>query len=211
MVFGFSEIDFPITRLPAALGVPRLVMLRQVHGAEIHEAEHCPPGTSGDGLVVCRPGTAVVIATADCVPLFFWHEGLAAAGVLHIGWRGLQAGIECRLKDWAERLGLSIGDFYFFLGPAIAGECYEVGEDVASAFAARPEISVALTPHSAGGFHLDIKAGIRLSLARMGVEPRRVDDCRLCTHCLPGRFPSYRRDGKTGKRIYNFLVLDAAV
>jgi len=35
----------------------------------------------------------------------------------------------------------------------------------------------------------------------------RIHDAGLCTFCSGGRFPSYRRDGKTGRRIFNFLQL----
>ncbi len=54
---------------------------------------------------------------------------------------------------------------------------------------------------------MDLTSGLKLSLAALGVAAERIQDSGLCTFCSAGRFPSYRRDGKTGKRIFNFLLL----
>ncbi len=41
----------------------------------------------------------------------------------------------------------------------------------------------------------------------MVIAAGRIRDAGLCSYCSNGRFPSYRRDGKTGRRIFNFLLL----
>ncbi|MGE5342134.1 MAG: polyphenol oxidase family protein [Candidatus Omnitrophota bacterium] len=158
-----------------------------------------------------------VIETADCTPLFFWYEGkrgdMPIGGVIHVGWRGLCRGIETRMLERLEQLHLSL-DFqrlHVFLGPSIAAECYEVGEDLLEQFAShafRDEIFFKISrgdqsPH----WVLDVKKGIRRSLEASGIPSWNITESPLCTFCEPERFPSYRRARGTGQRIHNFLCL----
>jgi len=202
--FGYTSIDFSSRDLKRLFPSRPLLFLKQVHSWRILSAEEWRPGSEADGLLLERPGAVAVIQTADCLPLFFWDSRRRRGGVLHVGWRGLLQGIEERL---AARLGKELGEFSFFLGPAIEGGCYEVGEELADLFAGKPYADRIFSPIRPGKYHLDIKSGLKLSLASAGVAAERIRDCGLCTHCSPGLFPSFRRDGGTGRRIFNFLLL----
>jgi YfiH family protein len=204
LAFGFTGGDFPAADLRRRFPSLPLLFLKQVNSNRIVAAADWRPGTEADGLLLDRPGMVAVIQTADCLPLFFFDDARRRGGVLHVGWRGLQSGIEERL---AARLGAGLGDFSFFLGPAIEKDCYEVGEELPPLFAEKSYGGRIFSRNGRGRYTMDIKAGLKLSLAALGVEPGRVHDSGLCTYCSPGRFPSYRRDGKTGKRIFNFLLL----
>jgi YfiH family protein len=204
LVFGFSGADFPAADLKRLFpGLP-LLFLKQVHSDRIVAAADWRAGMEADGLFLDRPGLVAVIQTADCLPLFFFDDARRRGGVLHVGWRGLLAGIEERL---AARLGRDLGSFSFFLGPAIEKKCYEVGEELPRLFADKKYGREIFGDNGGGKFAMDLKAGLKLSLAALGVASGRIQDCGLCTFCSLGRFPSYRRDGRTGKRIFNFLLL----
>ena len=157
-----------------------------------------------DGLILERPGVVAVVQTADCLPLFFFDDERRCGGVVHVGWRGLLQGIEEKL---VERLGGGLAGFSFYLGPAIERSCYEVGEELPELFAKKPYAKDIFALVNHGKYAMDLKAGVKLSLAARGVAADRIQDCGLCTFCSGGRFPSYRRDGKTGRRIFNFLQL----
>jgi polyphenol oxidase len=207
--FGFSETGTPSTALQRFLEPSRPLFLRQVHGARIITVGEWVPGIEADGLILTKPGCAAVVQTADCVPLFFGDRRGRVAGVVHAGWRGLQQGIEKVLLARLAALRLSVSDLDFFLGPAIAAACYEVGPELYEAFTPKPYRDSIFVPRGSGKFLLDIKLGLRLSLLNDGVADRQITDCGLCTHCLPDRFPSFRRDGGTGRRIFNFAEITA--
>jgi YfiH family protein len=204
LAFGFTGSDFPAVDLKRLFPSRPLLFLKQVHSDRIVTAADWRPGMEADGLLLDQPGVVAVIQTADCLPLFFFDDARRRGGVIHVGWRGLHSGIEEKL---AERLGAELGSFSFFLGPAIERECYEVGEELPPLFAKKSYGRRIFSRHGRGRYTMDLKAGLKLSLAALGIDPGRIQDSGLCTFCSRGRFPSYRRDGKTGKRIFNFLLL----
>jgi len=204
LVFGHTDAGFPAPALKLLFPSLPLLFLKQVHSARIVSDAEWQAGVEADGLLLERPGRVAVIQTADCLPLFFFNDERRRGGILHVGWRGLQQGIEEKL---AERLGGKVNDFFFYLGPAIEKKCYEVGMELPGYFA-KKSYGNELFSEIGGGKHLmDIKRGVKLSLAALGVDPGNIQDSGLCTFCSGGRFPSYRRDGKTGRRIFNFLHL----
>jgi copper oxidase (laccase) domain-containing protein len=97
--------------------------------------------------------------------------------------------------------------YFFYLGPAIEKKCYPVGDELYRLFKKKPYSENIFTLRRDGKYLMDIKAGLIMSLRNSGIAAAQIQNCGLCTFCLPGRFPSYRRDGKTGKRIYNFFAL----
>jgi polyphenol oxidase len=171
-------------------------MAWQHHGAEVRRAEPrgiVTPGTlydRCDGLWSDRPGQAMMLLTADCLPVAIARRNGAAPAlaVLHVGWRGLLTGI---VASGAEALGG--GTLAAVIGPGIGPCCYEVGEDVAEPFRRRfgPEV----TPDGS----LDLWSAAERALREAGcVEVERTD---LCTYCHPEFFFSHRRDrGLTGRQ-----------
>jgi len=204
LAFGYTESGFPAVDLKRLFPSQQLLFLKQAHGNRIIAPRDWRPGIEADGILLDRPGVVAVIQTADCLPLFFFADDGQCGGVIHVGWRGLQQGIEERL---AALLGSELGEFSFFLGPGIEKKCYEVGENLLELFAEKAYVKEVFSMNRPGRYALDLKAGLKSSLSALGIAPGRIQDCRLCTYCSGGRFPSYRRDGKTGKRIFNFLVL----
>ena len=207
LVMGFTETGFELNHLEKFFPGNNLVQLKQIHSNIIIPTTGAGDGLEGDGLVLREKGVIAVIKTADCVPLFFWNNSYSLAGILHIGWKGLLYGIEQQLLAIVAKDKLSLDEFHFSTGPAIESACYEVGPDLYEEFAPKPYRDDIFSPKGNGKFWLDIKQGISLSLAHSGVGLHQVSHSPLCTYCLFPRFPSYRRNGKTGQRIYNFIFL----
>jgi YfiH family protein len=204
LVFGFTDAGFPAPALKRLFPSLPLLFLKQVHSGRIVSDSEWHAGVEADGLLLERPGVVAVVQTADCMPLFFFNERRSSGGILHVGWRGLQQGIEEKL---AERLGSGLGDYHFYLGPAIEKKCYEVGPELPGLFTKKSYVKGLFSVKGDDKQLMDLKGGLKLSLAALGVASGRIQDSGLCTFCSGGRFPSYRRDGKTGRRIFNFLLL----
>ena len=161
----------------------QLALNRQVHSALVHRARPGARGRPGDGLWTDEPDVPLLALTADCVPVALARVGGERPGVavLHVGWRGLLAGI---VAQGVKALG---GRLHAAVGPAIGPCCYEVGPDVSEPFAA------VFGPDVVRGRTLDLWSAAHGALREAGVaEVERLD---LCTHCNPQVFFSHRRTG----------------
>ncbi len=162
---------------------------KQVHGATVRRAGrgHEP----GDGLWSDSPGEPLLVFTADCLPVALVRTSDGeppAVAALHVGWRGLLAGIV-----QAAVSALDGGPLAAAIGPGIGPCCYEVGDDVAAPFRERYGEEVA--PDG----RLDLWRSAELALEASGVESVHRTD--LCTACNPELFFSHRRDrGRTGRQ-----------
>jgi YfiH family protein len=175
----------------------RATMLWQQHGAGVVKAiddhgvmtagfDHPP----GDALWTDEPGLAMMLIAADCLPVAVARaNGSAPAlAVLHVGWRGLMAGIAA-----AALSELGDGRLEAVIGPGIGPCCYEVGEEVAGPFRERFGAEVLV------GRHLDLYAATEKALQSAGCG--RVERVEMCTSCHPDLFFSHRRDGpSTGRQ-----------
>jgi polyphenol oxidase len=170
-------------------------MAWQHHGAVVARAEPrgiVTPGTPFarcDGLWSDERGQAMLLLTADCLPVAIARTNGAkpALAILHVGWRGLLAGI---VASGARALG--DGRFAAAIGPGIGPCCYEVGDEVLAEF--EP-----LGQGVAAGRMLDLPEVARRLLARASVG--EVESSGLCTSCEAELFFSHRRDGpRTGRQ-----------
>jgi YfiH family protein len=173
-------------------------MAWQRHGATVTRARPrgiVTPGTvydHCDGLWSDVPGRAMLLLTADCMPIALARseqEGdTPAVGILHAGWRGLLAGIV-----GAGVRALSARGLAAMIGPSIGPCCYEVGEEVAVPF------REAFGDDVARGGTLDLWTSAERALRAAGVD--RIERADICTSCHGERFFSHRRDaGKTGRQ-----------
>jgi YfiH family protein len=184
-------------RLCDAVGVDpeTATMAWQVHGADVTEAEPrgiVTPGTiftRCDGLWTDRPGQALVLLTADCLPVALARaNGSPGLAVLHVGWKGLLAGIA---ESGVRALG--DGPVEAAIGPGIGPCCYEVGDEVAGPYRERFGEGVL------AGRNLDLAEAAERALREAGVEV--VERTGHCTSCEPELFFSHRRDrGITGRQ-----------
>ncbi len=189
-------------------GLP-VFRLEQRHETEIvpvlrgETAERRRPG---DGLTSECRGVVLAVASADCVPIVLFDPGRPAATVLHAGWRGTSSHIARAGVDTMRRLyGSSPAALRAMIGPAIGSCCYRVGREVVEQFRqAGYPVDQLLRPDGEGGF-LNLSEANRRDLAEAGVNPENIRSAELCTRCLAGLFPSYRRDGERTGRILTFV------
>lgn len=182
------------TQLRAMLapGGVRLACSPQVHGATVleHAGEWAGwlRGEAGDGHFTVARGLAMAVTVADCTPVFLAHPSGAVA-ILHAGWRGTGAGIVDAALARFSRRGMRAAELSAHLGPAICGQCYEVG----------PEVHLALTGRVVGNpAPIDVRAVIARQLEQGGV--RRVTASASCTRCHNNRFFSHRA-GDAGRQV----------
>lgn len=166
----------------------------QVHGPNVREAR--PKGVLAptefeqcDGLWSDRPGQAMLLVTADCAPVVLCRsDGDPGLALLHVGWKGLLAGI---VQSGASALGGGV--LAAAVGPAIGPCCYEVREEVAAPCRERFGAVVMR------GRNLDLRLAVERALEEAGIDS--VEHTDMCTACHPELFFSHRRDhGVTGRQ-----------
>lgn len=153
-----------------------------------------------DALITPEPDVALVVRTADCLPVALLADDVVA--IVHAGWRGLAADvIGATVRRLAAEFGVGAGALAAVVGVGIGPCHYSVG----------PEVIDALAPIEVfdGRWRLDgrvdLAAFARARLIALGVARDKVSQLPGCTSCL-SQFHSYRRDGKRAGRQWSAVV-----
>jgi YfiH family protein len=210
----------------------RLIALRQIHSDVIHVAAASAASTeealAGDALMTKSPGLLLGVQTADCVPILLADTRRCVVAAIHAGWRGTLARIVVKaLGRMRMEFGTRPGDVVAALGPAIGRCCYEVGPEVAQAFATQfagaahwfdgpfeqlahgeeplwlPWLTMMPPGHvpPPPRVQLDLRAANRWQLIDAGVPEEQIDVSDLCTACRTHLLFSYRREGAKAGRM----------
>lgn len=139
-------------------------------------ANERPRVVAADGQVTSRPGIALGIFAADCLPVLMADPVSGIIAGAHCGRRGLERDIIAHTIDLMCSKGAERSRIVATLGPCICGDCYEVGGDIADAFDAQFPGTYTLTRF--GGPGIDIAAAARQCLSKAGVSAKRIIDSR---------------------------------
>ncbi len=220
-----------VSLLPYAQ-LPAVYRLKQVHGNRVMPAADLSPVVAdqlamslaeADGLVSTAAAQAIWVCSADCTPILIGDLATGQTAAVHAGWRGTAAKILPVAVAQLQAQGGQIADLRVAMGPAIAGDQYQVSEPVAaqvgatlfadqpefaelSEAAASPELSEfcqrllqmpdspVLPDSQPGRLRLDVPKVNLLQLAQLGFEPDQIAIAPYCTYQNPDWFFSYRRE-----------------
>lgn len=183
-------------RLAAALDLDdrAIATARQVHGVDVwHVLDPAEAPPKADVLLTNVPGIALSQRFADCVPILLWDPRHRAVASAHAGWRGTASGLAAAaVRAMRERFSSEPSTLYAAIGPSIGPCCYEVGPEVAGAFAAQPDCARAATSDRA---MLNLWELNRRALQAAGVADEHIEVARVCTRCRGDLFFSHRAMG----------------
>lgn len=182
---------------------------RDAIASEEAEAER----PAADGILTEQPQQAVWVCTADCTPVLIADEKTGQVAAIHAGWRGTASRIVPNAIARLIASGSRLEDLRIAMGPAIAGEVYQVSETVAAEVGASvvPK-EVSETPEAIldvlqqlpnspifddsqpGRVRLDVRRVNALQLEQLGIQPEQVAIAPYCTYQGSKHFFSYRRD-----------------
>jgi len=200
---GGEDRDETRRRVASALrDSGQLLLLKQVHGARVQHA----PWTGqpeADAAVAEAPGLVLGIETADCLPVLVVDPVRRAVAAAHAGWRGTAAGVARAAVATLVAGGSRTEDLIAATGPGIGPCCYEVGDELRSAFGEGGAEFFRRGPR--GRPHLDVRAANERQLREAGIAEDRIHRVDDCTRCRADLYHSYRRDGKNAGRMINFV------
>ncbi|MDS3859695.1 peptidoglycan editing factor PgeF [Thermosynechococcaceae cyanobacterium BACA0444] len=197
--------------------------VKQVHGNLIHSTTDIFDNgittldyevqLPGDALVSSKPDQAVWVCSADCVPLLIADVKTGQVAAIHAGWRGTALGITPLTVQQLQAAGSQTQNLRIALGPAISGQNYQVGLDVAVTVGKslipfkqgltleerleclqnleNSPISEDATP---GRVRLDVRQVNTLQLEHLGITPDQMSVAPYCTFQDSQWFFSYRRE-----------------
>jgi YfiH family protein len=197
------------------LQVGQFFVVNQVHGDRILIIDHTNIALINrqrhqvDAIVTDRPGLAIGIKTADCVPVFLADTARRIIGVVHAGWRGTSLNISAKtVTAFAETFSSQPADMLAVIGPAIGICCYEVDDAVFNAVTGDGIWKSAFIPcREKGKWMLDLPSANRRQLLQAGIPPANVFSSDICTSCRKDIFFSHRGDGGNTGRQINFMML----
>lgn len=182
------------------VSVERLIIPLQTHSVNVAIVGDEIPELEGvDALVTRRNDVALVVNTADCLPIVFNDSRRGVVGVAHGGWRGLYSGIIEATIDAMVALGAEEGDMSVAIGPCICGDCYEVDEEFARKFEAKMGDCVKGSVDG-GKPRVDLRKVAVARLEQCGVARGQISVAEECSKC-DVRFFSARRMGVNSGRI----------
>ena len=163
-----------------------------------------------DACVTSEANQPLAVMVADCLPLLLARADGSMIAVVHVGWRGLEAGVientlaamqgasskSTQGRDEASSTEIA-NELVCWLGPHIRPCHYEVGEDVRSRFPGFDNFFSPSGKKSDQHCMMDLAGISRQKLIDAGIS--RIHDSELCTFCDSTRFFSYRRDGICGR------------
>lgn len=227
---GFFTRDFspygPIDLTQVLSEKAPVYRLQQVHGNAVLKTNLLQPVwatnrdpsaaesyAEADGLVTQAPGEAVWVCSADCVPVLIADDRTLQVAAVHAGWRGTAAKILPEAIAQLLAQGSKKENLRIAMGPAIAGQVYQVSLEVAAELGATvaPEADVSTcadileflhqlpeTPvfadMSPGKVRIDVRRLNALQLQQLGINLSQVAIAPYCTYSDSARFFSYRRD-----------------
>lgn len=185
-----------------SLGGGPLVILKQVHSTRVVtvKAGALPDaGTEADALVTRDRGVLLGVLTADCAPLLLLDPYAGVIGAAHAGWSGAVNGILENTIAAMEALGAQRNRIDLEIGPAIAGENYEVGEEFkAKAIAQNPAAEDDFFTPESNIPHFDLPGFLLRDAERAGLVS--VASLDRCTYANPDRYFSHRYATHNGTR-----------
>jgi polyphenol oxidase len=207
----------------------KALRVKQVHGNQVLSSDEvldflgsrtdAALWPEADGLYSDVPHQAVWVCSADCTPVLIADERTGRVAAIHAGWRGTAAKIVPNAIAQMQAKGSAIADLQVAMGPAIAGEVYQVSKEVASKVGQSilelndldlpsPELvdetisellmelpnPPILADEKDGHVRLDVRRINALQLEQIGFSPSQIAISPHCTYQDPDRFFSYRRD-----------------
>lgn len=182
-------------RLGVQLNLPsEPIWLRQVHGSQVVKAEPKSRNSMADGSYTTDRGVVCAILTADCIPLFLTDRIGSIVCLLHVGWRGLLAGV---IERGLAAVKVEPKELLAWIGPGIGRDAFLVGDDVWEQLTKQR----AIHHHSFERFNdrwlADLGQMVEQRLGLAGVK--EMERSKHCTSTNPLAWFSHRRDGSCGR------------
>jgi len=180
----------------------RVVYQQQVHSDKFLFVNEPGLIKENDALITNTKNLFLVVTVADCIPILFYDAENKIVGVVHSGWRGTYSQILLKTVEHCKKeFNLSTEKTYFYFGPSICKDCFEVDEDVAVKFDQQ------FVSKRGKKFLIDLPEINKTYLVDSGFSTKNIHISKLCTFEMSNLFHSYRRDKEKSGRMFGVIGL----
>lgn len=161
----------------------------------------------GDFLVTNQKNIALIVLTADCIPLVMYDPVCHAVGLVHAGWKGSYQGIvQETLQTMELQYGTRTQDLICTFGPSARACCYEVSADFFRDFKLKyPDTTTFVQRGSR--WYFDNSLFLQQILKKFGIITSNIyASSALCSICNL-RFCSFRREKESAGRQVTMVAL----
>jgi YfiH family protein len=182
----------------------------QVHSDDVHIALG-PRGRTqpvqADILISNNPEVSLFMRFADCVPIMAYDPKNSVIAIVHAGWKGVTLDAPGKaINALSEKYGTLPGDLLVGLGPAICGDCYPIGIEVADKVESVFQGNTgSILSKKEGQIHLDLPLACHRMLKRIGVK--NIEMSEICTAENLDYWFSHRAENGTTGRFGALLAL----
>lgn len=188
--------------------------LRQTHSdIAVYTSRSDRADREGDAHFSHEPRLALVVQTADCIPLFIQDRDSGMIAAIHAGWRGVENAIICKAGLTLQTTGVTLDRARAFIGPHIAADSFEVDNDVAAKLSASFELvrgfsgesSALRSHHKPEKKFVSLVTIARAQLASIGITQDRVLEAGVDTFSSHAH-NSFRRQRSASGRQLSFIA-----
>lgn len=173
----------------------------QVHGDNISFVTVGGLAGESDAMITDKPGIALAITIADCVPVLLYEPVRKIIAGVHSGWKGTHKKILHKTLEKLIELNCSPENITAFIGPSISKNIYEIGDEVKVLFEDK------YIHKRSGKYFLDVSGVNSDILLDFGIKKNNIQDSHLCTYAMKDILHSYRRDGKKSGRSFAVIAM----
>lgn len=209
-----SRFSLGLQSLVQDHGLQKLVVLDQVHdvfgkviddGFGLKQAswfEH-----QGDFLITNQKNVALIVLTADCVPLVLYDPIHHAIGLVHAGWKGSYAGVvQKTLSEMQQNYDTQVKDLICTFGPSARSCCYQVQQSFVDDFAVKYADDVKFIKRHEQ-WYFDNSSFLQMQLKKFGIVEQNIYTHNvLCTICN-SQFCSFRKEKEMAGRQITMVAL----
>lgn len=167
--------------------------LEQSHSTQCVNVD-APYDGHADAAITRNHSQVLAILTADCLPILLCDQNGQEIAAIHAGWRGLANGI---IDKTLKKMRTSPSHCLAWIGPAICGHCYAIGEEVMAQVTQHYPFARSGFQQIESQWFADLPEIATSILQNLGVTA--VFPSQLCTFESTSQFYSYRRAAQTGR------------
>ena len=151
-----------------------------------------------DAIIATKPGLAVGVLTADCLPVLIADPVNKIIAAVHCGWQGVYAGIIGATLAELGKLGSKPGDLQIAFGPCMRQKSYEVDAEFREKIVAQNEKYERFFRASNEKYLFDLPAYAMAKFREAGCKWSKIETLPMDTFASPDEFFSYRRSLQNG-------------
>jgi YfiH family protein len=208
-VCHFGSTKAEISELKLTYPNFNLLRIRQTHSDIIIEADK--PQTQlieADAHFSAKTNQALIISTADCMPIMIYCPQTHRAAAVHAGWRGVANKItEKTLKTLIET-GSTQKNFEIFVGPSILKNSFEIDTDVFNILK-QSQYNLKDSDYSEfknSKYYVDLAKIVSSQINFATENKAQIHFCNINTKTSEN-FHSYRRGKQSKERNLSFIAL----